>query len=697
MSSTSKTDSPKRGPRWVLGLVLFSVGYLALAEFGRIFFPPEVDFVSFWLPSGLFVGALLCVERARWPAILALGFLMDAAFDLSGGLALKVSLLSAAGNCLEAATGAYLVRRFAAERPRLGVVREVAALVVLSAVLSTAISATFGTFTIYLTEGAHALPVVWLFWWGGNVLGVLLMAPVILTWPSGGLRRVRSALTERVLEKAAILVVTSFVCTFAFHLAPKPILPLVYPVIPCVLWAAFRFGTLGTALVNLLIAAYAAWFSTLGFHDFAVLGLEPQLRFASLQISLGIIALTGLFLAAVLSEREHSARERRDMERKLQETQKLESLGLLAGGIAHDFNNILTGILGNASLAVMEMEERDPARANMQAIQEGARRAADLCRQLLAYSGKGRFVVQNLHLDHLVDETLPLLRVSINRKIDLRFEMGRTDAPILADATQLRQVLMNLVINASEAIEPLNGLIRISTGVARVSREELQRAIVPSDLKEGMHVFLEVSDTGCGMTPETQARIFDPFFTTKFSGRGIGLSAVLGIIRGHHGTVLLTSSPGRGTVFRILFPRSEGTATPVSPERPSDASWRGTGRVLVVDDEEPVRSNASLMLKRLGFSVTTCVDGLAAVQEFRARPGGFVLVLLDLTMPQLDGEGTFLELRRIDPKVRVVLISGFSEQEAIAHFAGKGLASFLQKPFEYPDLSRVVERTLSES
>ncbi|MDZ4862294.1 MAG: PAS domain S-box protein [Gemmatimonadota bacterium] len=387
--------------------------------------------------------------------------------------------------------------------------------------------------------------------------------------------------------------------------------------------------------------------------------------------------------------------DRDNLERKMLETQKLESLGVLAGGIAHDFNNILTGILGNASLGLMSLPPGSPAEENLNDITEAAFRAADLCKQMLAYSGKGRFVVERLDLGRLVEATTQMIQLSISKKAVLRLQLAPQLPPIEADATQLRQVIMNLVINASEAIGEKSGVISISTGVTRIDRPYLAGTVTTPELPEGDYVFLEVSDSGCGMTPETQTRIFDPFFTTKFTGRGLGLAAVLGIIRGHKGALKVYTEPGRGTTFKLLFPAVTGPLDPALIGPVSSTDLLGPGTVLVIDDEETIRTTIARMLRHMGLEAVLAPDGREALELFRADPDRFALVLCDLTMPHLDGEQTFMELRRLRPGVQVVLMSGFSQQEALVRFTGKGLASFLQKPFSFEALREVLQAALA--
>ena len=378
-----------------------------------------------------------------------------------------------------------------------------------------------------------------------------------------------------------------------------------------------------------------------------------------------------------------AAAEKQLLERKLQESQKLESLGVLAGGIAHDFNNLLTGVLGNASLARMDLPQDSPVQPYLQQIEAAAARAADLCKQMLAYSGKGRFVVNRLDLNALIEDTTRLLQVSISKRAVMKFQLASGLPVVLGDATQLRQVIMNLVINASEAIGEKSGFIAVNTGLTRADRAYLSGAYFARDLPEGDYVSLEISDNGGGMPPEVLEKIFDPFFTTKFTGRGLGLAAVLGIVRGHNGALKVFSEESWGTTFKILLPCAEGVAEEVAAVMPSLANWRGSGQVLVVDDEETVRVTTARMLEASGFTTKLADNGRTGVEEFTASPDDFTLVVLDLTMPHMDGDEAFRLIRKLRPEARVLLMSGFNEQEALARFAGKGLAGFIQKPFAY--------------
>ena len=341
-----------------------------------------------------------------------------------------------------------------------------------------------------------------------------------------------------------------------------------------------------------------------------------------------------------ITGRKRAEQEKLLLERKLLEAQKLESLGVLAGGIAHDFNNLLTAVLGNVSLIEMEVPPNSPFRLPLAQIQQAGERAADLCRQMLAYAGRGRFVLARLDLNRLVLETTGLLQLSLSKKVKLHLELAEQLPVIVADSTQMHQVVMNLVINASEAIGDRPGEIRVTTGTQLANKAFLASTCLSPNLPEGKYVFLEVADTGCGMQEDTRQKIFDPFFTTKFTGRGLGLAAVLGIIRSHKGAIKVESQPAQGSTFRILLPVNQDSKEERQRNPMGREGWRGEGKVLVVDDEVWVRNVTTRMLQSLGFQVIPARDGEDALERFQETPEAFRLVLLDLTMPRLNGVET---------------------------------------------------------
>ncbi len=397
-----------------------------------------------------------------------------------------------------------------------------------------------------------------------------------------------------------------------------------------------------------------------------------------------------------VTERKRMEQERRKLEARMRKTQKMESLGLLAGGIAHDFNNLLVGMLGHAGLALMELPEDSAVLPLIRQVETAAVRASELTQEMLAYSGKGNFLIETIDLSRLVEEMAHLLEVTISKKAALELDFAPELSGIRADPTQIRQVVMNLITNASEALCDDSGAIRIATGEIDADRRFLAETYLDDDLPSGRYVFLEVMDTGSGMDRETRSKIFDPFFTTKFTGRGLGLAAALGIVRGHRGAIRVDSRPGRGTSFKVFFPAVEQAV--VADEAPAVETppFRGSGCVLVADDEEMVRSVARLTLEGAGFTVLLAVDGVEAVEMFRKHCDELSVVLLDMTMPRMGGDEAFRQIRRIRADARVVLASGFHHQDAVDRFDGQRPAAFLQKPFQPQDLIDRVRQVLVE-
>lgn len=431
-----------------------------------------------------------------------------------------------------------------------------------------------------------------------------------------------------------------------------------------------------------LITAVVSWAT--------VIALVPSLPKA---LSLPGLAKVNEQLREEIARRERSEEAERRLTAQLLQAQKLESLGVLAGGIAHDFNNLLTSILGYADLASQDLPANAPARSSIDQVVSGSLRAAELTSQMLAYSGKGRVVAHPTRLDELVDGMLRLLRVSVPKKCELRHEAEPGQPSVDADPSQLRQVVMNLVINAAEAVGDHEGEILVRTGTRDCETAFLANTILNDQLPAGRYLQLEVTDTGSGMSPETLKKIFDPFFTTKFTGRGLGLAAVLGIVRGHRGALRVETELGRGTTFSIYLPTT--TETIQVPLPPPPPRGRASGTVLLIDDEESVRLVSRDMLRSMGFTVDLAGDGAEGVDLFRRSPHKYDLVLLDLLMPKLDGVETLRLLRSIQADVRVILTSGYNEANAHERLVQAGHSGFIQKPFRVEQLRDEVERVLA--
>ena len=400
-----------------------------------------------------------------------------------------------------------------------------------------------------------------------------------------------------------------------------------------------------------------------------------------------------------ISEQRRAEEMVREKDEAFRQAQKLESIGVLAGGIAHDFNNLLTGIMGNAGLAKRAIlaGRHEKAADMLQDVLKASERAADLTRQLLAYAGKGQFVIQPVDVCKLVTEVSTLIRASISKKITLVLDIPDECPAIQADRTQLQQLVMNLVINGGEAIGDHAGTLtlRIRTDHFTERRERLRTAGFP--ILPGEYVRIDVIDTGEGMDEETRDRIFEPFFTTKFLGRGLGLSAALGIVRGHRGAIGVLSEPEKGTTFTILLPvlpelaPFRRSSTQALPER--DLS--GVGTVLVADDDHAVRSLAASVLYEAGYTVELAEDGVQAVKRLRELGSQVSLILLDLTMPKLGGAEAALELRRVHPDIPIIAMSGYGDAEAMERFSGARIDDFLPKPFSPDQLAAKVRDVLA--
>jgi len=400
-----------------------------------------------------------------------------------------------------------------------------------------------------------------------------------------------------------------------------------------------------------------------------------------------------LVIARDVSLQKQAEEQQRQWELRIQQAQKLESLGLLAGGIAHDFNNLLTAILGFADLAQRELSPEAPAYDSIRRVIEATRRAADLTGQMLAYSGRGKFQVQRLSLAESVRGMIDLLQISISKQVRLQLECADDTPWVEADVIQLRQVIMNLILNASEAIGDSEGTIAVRTGGQVWPGGLVPDCYPETNLPAGPCAVLEVTDTGCGLIAETRAKIFDPFFTTKRTGRGLGLAAVLGIVRGHNGAIQVASEPARGSTFRVFLPACPPSTGPADSPRVSPPR-QGRGTILVVDDEDFVRSLAQRMLERLGFAVLTACDGREGIEIYRLHAEKIAAVLLDLTMPGCDGPETLRELRRLRRDLPVLLSSGFSEREVTERLAGQDFTGFVAKPYSLEELGQAMLKTL---
>lgn len=403
--------------------------------------------------------------------------------------------------------------------------------------------------------------------------------------------------------------------------------------------------------------------------------------------------LTGtLHIMKDITDIKAAEQEKLRIERQLLHTQKLESLGILAGGIAHDFNNLLMGILGNAELAILNKEKLPPSVIqNIEMIKKITEKAAHLTRQMLAYSGKGKFVIKEIDINAFIREIYDLIKVSISKNAVISLNLDeKSPLVIKGDTSQIEQVILNLIINASEALEEKEGLITITTGKQYCDNKYFENTVDGSirTFKEGDYVYFEITDSGCGMDKETMNRIFEPFFTTKFTGRGLGLSAILGIVRGHNGAIRVYSEKGKGTSFKLLFPAV--TPTPQTNDDKKYFSNLDNKTFLIIDDEEIVREVTRSMIEVLGGRTFIAKDGKEGIEIFKKNNDKIDYILLDLTMPGLSGDEVFREVKKIKSNVFVILMSGYNEQDISQRLVGKGFAGFVQKPFTVEKLIEVI-------
>jgi nitrogen-specific signal transduction histidine kinase/CheY-like chemotaxis protein len=402
----------------------------------------------------------------------------------------------------------------------------------------------------------------------------------------------------------------------------------------------------------------------------------------------------------------HDVTDRLREEAEVQQARRVESLGVLAGGIAHDFNNLLTAILGNAELALAELPESGAVRPLVAQIQAAGQHAAQLTHQMLAYAGRGRLEIQRVDITSAVRDMAQLLAASIPKKVELVLDLAEDPPAVEADPAQVRQVVMNLVLNAAEAIGEREGRIDLRTFTGDAARH-FQPDFTLGKMAAGRTpVCFEIADSGSGIAREELPKVFDPFFTTKFAGRGLGLAAVHGIALRHGGTISVRSTPGAGAAFLVCFPAADGAphvaapparapaSAPATPPAPAAAAAAlGGGTILLVDDEAPVRAMATRMVQALGFRVLTAADGREAVAIAAGAPE-LRAVLLDLTMPHMDGRETIRELRRLRPDLPVVLCSGYDVLESAGRFTDLAFSAFLQKPFRLDDLAKALRHAL---
>jgi two-component system cell cycle sensor histidine kinase/response regulator CckA len=436
-------------------------------------------------------------------------------------------------------------------------------------------------------------------------------------------------------------------------------------------------------------------------HEVTNVQKDGSLRFYELReaaVTLPDGSMSILAVSNDITDRKRAEQAKLEMERQLLHAQKMDSLGALAGGIAHDFNNLLAVIMSNIELAISDLPITSPVQNSLTNSLLAGKRAAELTRQMLAYSGRGRFITAEVDLSNLVRNLSDLLKVSVSKSVRLEWNLA-PDLPLIhADVAQIQQVLMNLVTNASEAIADKPGVVTVSTSVRECDASYLAETRTSNKPRPGLYVILEVSDTGCGMDETVRAKLFDPFFTTKFVGRGLGMSAVLGIVQGHHGAIMVSSKPKKGTVVSVVLQAIPKAVAISSANEPlpfvplKTPSLPLSGTVLIADDETQVRSLMELLLKRMGLQVLSAEDGERAVEIFRQHADEIKFVLLDLTMPNMDGRKALAEIRKIKPDTKVILMSGYESADVVGRYHEHGFDAFIQKPCDLETFKKVVQQ-----
>ena len=773
--------------------------YFAVAKLGFLAAVAHGVVSSAWPPSGVALATLLLWGPRYWPGITIGALLVNA----SSGVPLAGALGMGVGNTLEAVAGTLLLQHVARFRPSLERLRDVLALALGAAVLATTLSATVGVVSLWLSDAipSTSLGALWLVWWSGDAIGVLVVAPVLLTWMTALRMRETFARAFEALTLLLILVVlTSLLFRTPFS--------YVYAIVPFVSWAALRFGPRGAASATLVVSSLAIWCTLNGLGPFVA--STPTHNLALLQTFMGLLALTALVLAALATERKvavealteseahyrvlferhpnalwvydletaaflavndaavqhygysraeflgmtleeirpledverlrtyrnnlqeglveagewrHRTKDgtiidvdiarhtltfagrpaalaiarditqRKSVEAQLLQASKMEAVGRLAGGVAHDFNNLLTVILGSADLLLDTLGRDHPEREEAEEIRKAGLRAADLTRQLLAFSRQQVLAPQVLDLNEVVANMDKILRRVIGEDIDLRTVPSPDLRTVRADPSQLEQVVMNLAVNARDAM-PTGGKLTIET--ANVELDEAyarEHAVV---LRPGHYVMLAVSDTGIGMDVATRARIFEPFFTTKAKGKGtgLGLATVYGIVKQSGGVIWVYSEPGRGTTFKIYLPRVEDAAVPAARSPVPPVSVRGSETVLLVEDEEMVRKLVHKVLKANGYTVLLAADGIDAERVAEQHAGPIHLLMTDVVLPGLNGKQVAQLLTAARPMIRVLYLSGYTDDAIVHHGVLESGVAFLQKPFTPAVLGRKVREVL---
>jgi signal transduction histidine kinase/CheY-like chemotaxis protein len=637
-----------------------------------------------WLPSGIALAWLILGGVRLWAGV-AIGAALTTA--LTGGPPLHV-LGTAIANTAEVLLLVWIFGRTGIDR-RLESRRQLVAFV-LALVTATALSSILSVGSLVVSGLASGnVGGIWLMWWLTHTMGCVVLTPLILSLPG------ISGPPPRMPAWEAISVTLGLAVTLSINfttLVPESVseLPLAFLPFPFLLWAAYRCGQLGASSASFSAASFAVVGTLLGIGPFAHASPNTSLFLTLVFVSSAEFAT--LFVAGLVAERTAGLRERQRLERRVRRSEKLESLGALAGGIAHDFNNLLVAIMGNVDLVLMDTDPSHPAYEALDQSVRASERATELCRQLLAYAGQGPYEHAVVDMSSVVQDITSLLRVTVPKGTALNYDLAPEDLPIMADTNQLRRVVLNLFANAGDAIGARRGQITVRSYAALDASWYRDDGLFYLDPPAGPVAVLEVNDTGEGIATDNLERIFDPVFTTRGAGRGLGLASVLGIVRGHGGAVHVRSELGAGTQFTLVFPLVDAPIDAV-PVPPMPGVEHRSGRVLVVDDEPSVRRAAVALIRRLGYDMVDASDGPSALRAIEEGRGDFTCILLDITMPGMNGVDVLRKIRERGYDVPVLLSSGYvlSPIEVLAEY---GPARFLPKPYTLAALEDAIDELL---
>ena len=529
-------------------------------------------------------------------------------------------------------------------------------------------------------------------WWLRDWLGVMVGATLIFSWVRARHIEWRwPKIVEALALMLALLAGTQLMFGLWGFLARRDV-PIAFIFFPLMGWAGLRFGARGSATIVAAVSAFGLAIAGMGLGPFATfpLGFTQFLLFVFLSMG----SLSGQLLAAIMAERDDALARRLVLEEQLRHSQKMEAVGRLAGGIAHDFNNLLTAIIGYTEIVLHSLDPKDDRRADAEEIGRAAMRAADLTRQMLAFSRRQVLQPKVINLNIALDKVEPMLRRVIGEDIVMTINGKAANAFVRVDPGQVEQVVMNLVVNARDAM-PQGGRLTVETAEAVL--DEAAVADIP-DARPGSYVMLSVSDSGIGMSPEVRTRIFEPYFTTKDVGKGtgLGLSTVYGIVRQSDGHISLSSELGLGTTFRIYLPRSEAPEVVIDDHTGKEKLPEGTEHILLVEDDSSVRRLSKELLTRLGYSVTEAASGRAGLALGSDDTRHFDLALCDVILGDMSGPAVAEALRALRPSIRVLYMSGYTDEAIVKTGVLDEGKPFLQKPFTPLQLAKKVREVLDE-